>query len=112
MNSETTQRTSEDIIADIKNVLDNYVQPAVEQHGGQVNFLDFTEGILTLEMSGACSGCAGSLATLQHGIEGMMMHYVPEVISIQAEHDQSSTVDPYYSHSYDYFEYNNFEDDY
>lgn len=104
-------RTEEEITNQIKEVLDLYVQPAVEQHGGQVNFLKFNQGVLTLEMSGACSGCAGSMATLQQGIEGMMKHYVPEVETIEAEHDQYSTVDPFYSHM-DYYGYSDFEDEY
>ena len=47
-------------------------------------------------MSGACSGCAGSQATLKLGIENMMKHYVPEVKEISGEDDEESTVDPYY----------------
>lgn len=107
-----TIRTEQEIIEHIKEILDCYVTPAVEQHGGQVNFLNFVDGVLTLEMSGACSGCAGSLATLQHGIQGMMQHHVPEVLSIEAEHDQFSTVDPFYSHPYDVYDYTDFDDNY
>ena len=51
------------------------------------------------------------MATLQQGIEGMMKHYVPEVETIEAEHDQYSTVDPFYSHM-DYYGYSDFEDEY
>ena len=95
-------RTNEEIITQIKDVLECYVAPAVAQHGGEVNYVNFEDGILTLQMSGACSGCAGSMATLQHGIEGMMRHYVPEVDAIEAEHDPFSTVNPFYAYEPDY----------
>lgn len=95
-------RTDEEIISHIKEILDVYVQPAVEQHGGAVNFLRYEDNILTLQMSGACSGCAGSMATLQYGIENMMRHHVPEIDAIEAEHDAYSTVSPYYSYEPDY----------
>ena len=91
-------RTDEEIIEHIKEILDVYVQPAVEQHGGEVNFLRYEDNILTLQLSGACSGCAGSTATLQYGIENMMRHHVPEIDAIEAEHDAHSTVNPYYSY--------------
>mgnify|MGYP001371347554 CR=1 FL=1 len=110
MKFKVTTRTNDQIVTSIKEVLDNYVQPAVEQHGGSVNFISFDNGILTLEMSGACSGCAGSMATLQHGIEGMMKHHVPEVTEIQAEHDPHSLVDPYYQYD-DSFYYHDYEND-
>ena len=76
-------RSNEEIITQIKELIETNIKPAVAGHGGVVNFVDYQDGALTLEMSGACSGCAGSMATLQQGIEGMMKHYVPEVKEVK-----------------------------
>ena len=91
-----TTRSNDEIIANIKHVLEKNVAPSVKQHGGEVSFLNYNDGNLKLMMSGACSGCAGSQATLKLGIENMMKHYVPEVKEISGEDDEESTVDPYY----------------
>ncbi len=90
------------IVNNIKQTLDNYVAPAVAGHGGIVNFVDFQDGTLTLEMSGACAGCAMSAMTLQQGIEGIMLSMVPEVKSIVGVDDPNSGVSPFMSHNYDY----------
>ncbi len=90
------------IVQNIKQVLDNYVAPAVAGHGGLVNFVDFQDGTLTLEMSGACSGCAMSAMTLQQGIEGIMISMVPEVKTIVGVDDPNSGVSPFMSHNYGY----------
>lgn len=92
-------REKEVIVEDIIRALNDFVAPAVSQHGGQVNFLEFNEttGDLLLEMSGACSGCAGSTATLKYGIENMLTHLVPEVKSISAIDDLNSGVDPFFT---------------
>lgn len=99
-----TPRTKLDIMSDINTVIEKYVLPGVGSHGGAVRVMDFDEatGTLTLQMGGACSGCAGSKMTLQHGVEKILFHYVPEVKKIQAEDDAHSTVDPYFSHPIDY----------
>ena len=82
-------RTKEQIIEAIKWVLKEKVAPAVAQHNGFINFLEFDEslGVAKLEMSGACSGCAMSKMTLQQGVEDMLKHYVPEVNAIVGEDD-------------------------
>ena len=90
------------IVQNIKDVIDNYVTPGVAGHGGVVNFVDYEDGTLTLQMSGACSGCAMSAYTLQQGIEGIMMSMVPEVKSIVGVDDPNSGVDPFMSHNYGY----------
>ena len=90
------------IVTNIKQTLENYVAPAVAGHGGVVNYIDFQEGTLTLEMSGACSGCAMSAMTLQQGIEGIMLQMVPEVKYIVGVDDPNSGVDPFMNHNYDY----------
>lgn len=90
-------RNNEEITAQIKDLLETKVQAAVASHGGQINFVSYQQGHVLLELSGACSGCAGSTATLKYGVENMIKHYVPEVVSVDAVHDANSDVTPYYS---------------
>ena len=92
------ERTKEEIIKAIKEAIEDYVQPAVAEHGGQIDFVEYNEGTVELLLGGACSGCAGSLYTLKQGVEGMLMHFVPEVTNIVAKDDPSSNVDPFYSY--------------
>jgi len=91
-----TERSQEDIVKNIVEVMEQYVTPAVAQHGGEVNFVSFENGVLLVELSGACSGCAGSTATLKHGIEQMMTNLIPEVTSVEGMDDPFSEVDPYF----------------
>ena len=89
-------RTDEEIIAQIKKILEDYVKPAVDSHGGVIDFVSYKDGHLQLILGGACSGCASSTITLKMGVENMVKHYVPEVHTISADDDPNSTVDPYY----------------
>lgn len=73
-----------EIVAQIKELLDTRVRPAVAQDGGDIIFRSFEDGIVYLHMQGACSGCPSSTATLKHGIENMLKYYIPEVQSVQA----------------------------
>ncbi|MBF0563424.1 MAG: NifU family protein [Alphaproteobacteria bacterium] len=73
-----------DLVARIKELLDTRVRPAVANDGGDIIFRDFTDGVVYLKMQGACSGCPSSTATLRHGIENMLKHYIPEVIAVRA----------------------------
>ena len=82
-----TERTHEEIIKNIKWVLEDKIKPSVAQHNGVINFISFEEGAAKLEMAGACSGCAMSKQTLQQGVEDMLKHYVPEVLAIVGEDD-------------------------
>lgn len=77
------------IVAEIKALLEERVRPAVAQDGGDIVFEHFDDkgGVLYLRMKGACSGCPSSTATLKSGVEGLMKHYVPEVLSIEAVPD-------------------------
>tara|TARA_B100000497_G_scaffold123830_1_gene157178 strand:- start:86 stop:469 length:384 start_codon:yes stop_codon:yes gene_type:complete len=96
-----TERTHQDIVKNITDVMEQYVTPTVAQHGGEVNFVSFEEGQLLVELSGACSGCAGSAMTLKHGIEQMMTQLIPEVTSVAGVDDFTSTVRPFYSEDID-----------
>ena len=72
-----------EIVEQIKELLDSRVRPAVASDGGDIVFRGYRDGVVMLHMQGACSGCPSSSATLKHGIENMLRHYVPEVISVQ-----------------------------
>ena len=101
------ERTNEEIIEQIKSLIETHVKPAVASHGGNIEFLNYNKGNLLLELGGACSGCAGSTMTLKMGVENMIKHYVPEVISVEAQDDPFSTVDPFYT---DPFMFDDWED--
>jgi len=73
----------EEIVAQIRELLDTRVRPAVAGDGGDIVFRGYHEGIVKLHMQGSCSGCPSSRATLKHGIENMLRHYVPEVTSVE-----------------------------
>ena len=73
-----------EVVAQIQELLDTRVRPAVAQDGGDIIFHGFENGVVMLEMHGACAGCPSSTATLKHGIENMLRHYVPEVMEVRA----------------------------
>lgn len=74
----------DEIVKQIKELIETRVRPAVAQDGGDILFRGFRDGIVQLELHGACSGCPSSSATLKSGIENMLKHYVPEVIAVEA----------------------------
>jgi Fe-S cluster biogenesis protein NfuA len=73
------------IVAEIKDLLDTRIRPAVAQDGGDILFnrFDASTGVVFLHMKGACSGCPSSSATLRSGVENMLKHYVPEVTRVE-----------------------------
>ncbi|MCI0467067.1 MAG: NifU family protein [Beijerinckiaceae bacterium] len=70
-------------VSTIKKLIESHVRPAVTGDGGDINFRGFRDGIVYLAMKGACSGCPSSTATLRHGIENLLKHYVPDVRSVE-----------------------------
>jgi Fe-S cluster biogenesis protein NfuA len=70
-------------VAIIKDLIDNRVRPAVANDGGDITFRGFKEGVVYLSMKGACSGCPSSTATLRHGIQNLLRHYVPDVVEVR-----------------------------
>ena len=92
-------RTDDEIITQIKELIESHVKPGVASHGGVIEFVDYKEGHLLLELGGACSGCMGSTITLKMGVENMLKHYIPEIVTVEAQ-DGVSDVDPYYSDPY------------
>jgi Fe-S cluster biogenesis protein NfuA len=73
-----------EIVAQIKDLLETRVRPAVAQDGGDIIFQGFEEGVVYLHLQGSCSGCPSSTATLKMGIENMLKHYIPEVSEVRA----------------------------
>jgi Fe-S cluster biogenesis protein NfuA len=73
-----------EIVSTIKQLLDTRVRPAVAQDGGDITFQGFREGVVFLNMKGSCAGCPSSTATLKHGIENLLRHFVPEVSEVRA----------------------------
>lgn len=73
----------DEIVAQIKELIETRVRPAVAQDGGDIVFRGFEDGIVYLHMQGSCSGCPSSTATLRHGIENMLRYYVPEVQEVR-----------------------------
>jgi len=71
------------IEAQIRELLDTRVRPAVAQDGGDIVFQSFEAGIVYLRMQGACSGCPSSSMTLKNGVENMLKHYIPEVLEVR-----------------------------
>jgi Fe-S cluster biogenesis protein NfuA len=73
-----------DVVAQIRELIETRVRPAVAQDGGDIVYRGFRDGTVYLAMHGACSGCPSSTATLKQGIEGLLKHYVPEVEAVEA----------------------------
>lgn len=74
----------EDIVDQIKELIETRVRPAVANDGGDIVYRGFQKGVVYLQMQGACSGCPSSSATLKNGIEQLLKHYVPEVTEVRA----------------------------
>jgi Fe-S cluster biogenesis protein NfuA len=74
----------DEVVSQIKELLDTRVRPAVAQDGGDIVFRGFDRGIVYVRLQGSCSGCPSSTATLRMGIENMLKHYVPEVMEVRA----------------------------
>lgn len=75
----------DDVVKRIKELLENYVKPAVEMDGGAIQFKSYDDGVVNLMLQGSCSGCPSSMITLKAGIEGMMKRMIPEVKEVVAE---------------------------
>ncbi|PID36105.1 MAG: NifU family protein [Rhodobacterales bacterium] len=73
----------EEIVNQIKDLLDTRVRPAVAQDGGDITFHGFDRGVVYLHMQGACAGCPSSTLTLKMGIENLLRHYIPEVTEVR-----------------------------
>jgi Fe-S cluster biogenesis protein NfuA len=70
-------------VATIKDLIETRVRPAVANDGGDITFRGFKDGIVYLNMKGSCAGCPSSTATLQHGIQNLLKHFVPDVVEVR-----------------------------
>jgi NFU1 iron-sulfur cluster scaffold homolog, mitochondrial len=83
LDEEDVDESDREVVDQIKELLDTRVRPAVAGDGGDIVFRGYRDGIVRLHMQGSCSGCPSSSATLKHGIENMLKHYVPEVVAVE-----------------------------
>jgi len=83
--TNTVSVDDDDVVKRVKELLENYVKPAVEMDGGAIQFKSYNEGVVNLMLQGSCSGCPSSMITLKAGIEGMMKRMIPEVKEVVAE---------------------------
>jgi Fe-S cluster biogenesis protein NfuA len=72
-----------DTVATIKELIETRVRPAVANDGGDITFRGFKDGVVYLNMKGSCSGCPSSTATLKHGIQNLLRHFVPDVVEVR-----------------------------
>jgi Fe-S cluster biogenesis protein NfuA len=82
-NDEFFAEEDSETVATIKELIESRVRPAVANDGGDITFRGFKEGIVYLDMKGACSGCPSSTATLRHGIQNLLRHYLPDVLEVR-----------------------------
>ena len=78
------EQDENELVVQIRELIDTRVRPAVAQDGGDIVYKGFENGVVYLHMQGACAGCPSSTATLKHGIENMLRYYVPEVQEVRA----------------------------
>lgn len=83
LEAEDVDPADAEIAEQIKELLDQRVRPAVAGDGGDIIFRGYRDGVVSLTMQGSCSGCPSSTATLKHGIENLLKHYIPEVQSVK-----------------------------
>ena len=82
--SDSKPAQSNEIIDKINEVLDSKIRPAVAKDGGDITFKSFTNGVVTVELKGSCSGCPSSTMTLKQGVQNLLCHYISEVKSVEA----------------------------
>ena len=80
---EFYDKADQEIVVTIKELLETRVRPAVAQDGGDITFRGYENGTVFLNMKGACAGCPSSTATLKHGIQNLLKHFVPEVQQVE-----------------------------
>ena len=81
---EDFDEADKELVSTIKELLDTRIRPAVAQDGGDITFQGYREGVVFLQMKGACAGCPSSTATLKHGVENLLKHFVPEISEVRA----------------------------
>ena len=84
LNNVSSEKSSNETIEKIKEILDKKIRPAVARDGGDIKFKSFQDGVVKVELQGSCSGCPSSLMTLKQGVQNLLCHYVKEVKSVEA----------------------------
>jgi len=86
----TILEDDDEIVAMIKELIEDRIRPAVQEDGGDIHYRNFEEdtGIVTVQLAGSCVGCPSSSITLKQGVENMLMHYIPEVTAVVAEEEE------------------------
>ena len=84
INVKSEKNYDNETITKIKDVLDSKIRPAVARDGGDIKFKSFEDGVVKVELQGACSGCPSSIMTLKQGVQNLLKHYVKEVNSVEA----------------------------
>ena len=82
-NEQADTGEDDEVVAQIKELLETRVRPAIAMDGGDIVFQEFRDGVVYLRMQGACHGCPSSTMTLKMGIENMLRHYIPEVVEVR-----------------------------
>ena len=88
----------DEVVAMIKELIEQRIRPAVQEDGGDIRYVDFAEdtGMVTVQLAGSCVGCPSSAVTLKQGVENMLMHYVEEVTGVVAleEEEEGAAEEP------------------
>ena len=84
VDTDVIDSDDDEVVGQIRELIDTRVRPAVAQDGGDISFVKFDNGIVYLELRGACAGCPSSTITLKSGIENMLKYYIPEIVSVEA----------------------------
>lgn len=93
VNSDTQIEDDDDeIVVMIKELLDTKIRPTVQEDGGDIIFLGYSDGIVKLKMQGSCSSCPSSIVTLKNGVQNMLQFYIPEVVSVEQVKEPSDYV--------------------
>jgi Fe-S cluster biogenesis protein NfuA len=82
-NDEFFEEADAETVATIKDLIETRVRPAVANDGGDITFRGYKDGVVYLDMQGSCAGCPSSTATLKHGIQNLLRHFVPEVVEVR-----------------------------
>ena len=82
--TETNVKSEDETVNKIIEVLDTKIRPAVARDGGDIKFKSYSNGVVTVELQGSCSGCPSSTMTLKQGVQNLLKHYVKEVNSVEA----------------------------
>ena len=92
-NSDTQIEDDDDeIVVMIKELLDTKIRPTVQEDGGDIIFMGFSDGVVQLKMQGSCSSCPSSIVTLKNGVQNMLQFYIPEVVSVEQVNEPSDFV--------------------